>query len=387
MTLSRPSRRVFLLLSLLLVACFWWRLAAKPEQASSQAASYSASEQPFMVETVLDGLSAPWGMAFLPNHDVLITEKSGRLLRLSGKQTTEITGLPESKVQGQGGLLDVAIDPEFASNSWVYLSYTYPDGLFSAGTAVGRGQLNDHVLKNWQTLYAMQTTSRSGNHFGSRLSFDRQGYLYITTGDRGDRHRSQDPTDSAGSVLRIHADGRIPADNPFVGQAGFDPAIFSYGHRNPQGAALNRETGELWIHEHGPQGGDELNRIAAGKNYGWPIVTYGKEYGTGFNIGEGTRRPDMEPPVHYWVPSIAPSGMAFYTGNALPDWQGDIIVGSLKFQLLVRLVMDDEKVVREERYLQGQYGRIRDIEDGPDGHLYVLTNASNGQLLRLVPKP
>jgi glucose/arabinose dehydrogenase len=234
-------------------------------------------------------------------------------------------------------------------------------------------------------IYRQQPKSRGGRHFGSRLVFDRAGFLYVTQGDRGEQERAQNLGDLAAKVVRLHDDGRVPSDNPFVGKAGARPEIFTVGNRNVQGAALHPVTGELWSHEHGPQGGDEVNVLRAGANYGWPVITYGANYGTGTKIGEGTSKPGLAQPVHYWVPSIAPSGMAFYTGDRFPRWKGDLFVGALRDQLLVRLKLDGEKVVKEERMLQGTVGRIRDVRQGPDGFLYLLVDSSSGAIVRLEP--
>lgn len=344
------------------------------------------ADEDFRAVSLVSGLEHPWGMAFLPDGQMLITERSGQLKVLSVDQwqSNEIRGLPEISAKGQGGLLDVAIHPDFERNQWVYLSYA-AKGEGGIGTEVGRGRLTGDRLEGWQTLFRLQPKSGARYHFGSRLVFDRDGNLYITLGDRGERMRSQRLDDHAGSVIRLTDDGSVPADNPFVAEAGAMPEIYSYGHRNIQGAALHPETGQLWIHEHGPQGGDELNLIKPGVNYGWPVITYGAEYGSGESIGEGTHKPGMEQPLHYWVPSIAPSGMTFYTGNRFPDWRGNLFIGSLKFQLLVRLELKGQTVKRETRMLKGDYGRIRDVENGPDGYLYLLTDAPNGQLIRLEP--
>ncbi|MFW2437922.1 MAG: PQQ-dependent sugar dehydrogenase, partial [Arenicellales bacterium] len=295
-----------------------------------------------------------------------------------------IKGLPAIAAQGQGGLLDVVLHPEYASNGWIYFSYTAGSGN-KTGTEVGRGRFVDRKIIDWQTLFRLQPKSTTGRHFGSRLVFDRNNFLYITLGDRGERFRSQDLNDHAGSIIRLHDDGSIPGDNPFIRQKDKQDAIYSYGHRNIQGAVLHPSTGMLWVHEHGPQGGDELNIIEAAQNYGWPVITYGKEYGSGDDIGEGTHKGGMQQPIHYWVPSIAPSGMAFYNGNKFPDWQGDLFIGSLKFQLLVRLELNGNKILHEERLLKKELGRIRDVRNGPDGYLYLLTDAEDGKLVRLQP--
>jgi len=341
--------------------------------------------EPFRVVTLAEGLEHPWGMAFLPDGRILISERPGRLrLVADGRLHPEpLAGLPPVAQHGQGGLLDVALHPDFATNGWVYLSYANRDAE-GVGTSVGRGRLAGHALVDGQKLFDLVPRSNAGQHFGSRLVFDRDGLLYITLGDRGERQRAQDLGDHAGSVIRLHDDGTVPTDNPFYGRAGARPEIFSYGHRNLQGAALHPVTGELWAHEHGPQGGDEVNVVRRGRNYGWPVITYGKEYVTGFDIGP-THREGMEQPLHYWVPSIAPSGMAFYTGDKFPQWRGNLFVGSLKFRLLVRLELDGEKVIKEERLLRDHIGRIRDVRMGPDGYLYLLTDEANGKLVRLEP--
>ena len=341
--------------------------------------------EPFRVVTLTEGLEHPWGMAFLPDGRMLITERPGRLrLFADGRLHPEpIAGLPPVTQHGQGGLLDVALHPDFATNGWVYLAFALR-GEDGVGTAVGRGRLQGHALVDGQLLFTLLPRSNAGQHFGSRLVFDRDGLLYITLGDRGERQRAQDLGDHAGAVIRLHDDGSVPTDNPFYGRDGARPEIFSYGHRNLQGAALHPVTGELWTHEHGPQGGDEVNIVRRGRNYGWPVITYGKEYVSGFDIGP-THQQGMEQPLHYWVPSIAPSGMAFYSGDKFPQWRGNLFVGSLKFRLLVRLELDGEKVIKEERLLRDHIGRIRDVRMGPDGYLYLLTDEANGKLVRLEP--
>ncbi len=339
------------------------------------------------IEEIIKGLEHPWGLAFLPDGRMLVTERAGRLriIERNGKlDPRPVRGLPRISAQGQGGLLDVALHPEFPANQFVYLSYSGP-GTNGIGTEVARGRWNGTDLENIQVIFRLQPKSHTGRHFGSRLVFDRQSRLYITLGDRGDRPRAQRLDDHAGSVIRLNADGSVPEDNPFVQQAGTFTEIFSYGNRNIQGAALHPVSGELWAHEHGPQGGDELNIIRAGVNYGWPIITYGVNYGIGTSIGEGTHKPGMAQPIHYWVPSIAPSGMTFYTSDRIPQWRGNLLLGSLKFGLLVRLELKGEQVTHEERLLSGELGRIRDVRQGPDGLLYLLTDSSNGSLYRLSP--
>lgn len=345
-----------------------------------------SQEATLKVERIAGGLSHPWGLAFLPDGRFLVTERGGRLYLLDadGGQRRQVAGLPDIEPRGQGGLLDVALHPDFADTPWVYISYAGPgDG--GVGTEVARGRWNGQDLEDTEVIFRLQPKSRAGQHFGSRLVFDDAGRLYVTLGDRGNRPRAQDLDDHAGSVVRIDDDGSIPADNPFVDRADARPEIFSYGNRNVQGAALHPETGELWTHEHGPRGGDEINIIRAGVNYGWPVITYGVNYGTGSAIGEGTHKEGMAQPLYYWDPSIAPSGMAFYTADRIPGWQGDLLVGSLKFATLVRLELDGEEVVHEERLLQGDLGRIRDVRQGPDGLVYLLTDEDDGGLYRLGP--
>jgi len=358
-------------------------LPTVPAAAAEQTEKHTVDHQ-----IVTRGLEHPWSLAFLPDGRFLVTERPGRLrvIGADGRLLTEpVAGLPEIAARGQGGLLDVVLHPAFEENRWVYLSYNQP-GPGGMGTAVARGRLEGLRLHDVQVIFRLQPKSSRGQHFGSRLVFDRAGYLFITLGDRGDRPRAQDLADHAGSVIRLHDDGSVPDDNPFVDHPGARPEIFSYGHRNIQGATLHPVTGRLWTHEHGPQGGDEINLPEPGVNYGWPVITYGVNYGIGTPIGEGTEKPGMAQPLYYWVPSIAPSGMAFYQGDRFPRWQGDLFIGSLKFRLLVRLRLHDGRVVHEERMLEDTLGRIRDVRLGPDGHLYLLTDADDGMLVRLVPE-
>ena len=347
----------------------------------------SSAEHDFRVVVLTRGLEHPWGLAFLPDGRFLVTERPGRLRLVAADGTLDprpVEGLPPIAAQGQGGLLDVALHPQFAENGLVYLSYA-ARGTGGIGTEAARGRLVDHRLEDVKVLFRQQPKSGGGRHFGSRLVFDRQGQLYITLGDRGEMARAQKLDDLAGKIVRLTADGQIPADNPFVNRTGARPEIYSLGNRNVQGAALHPVTGELWTHEHGPQGGDEVNVIRAGRNYGWPVITYGVEYVIGTKIGEGTQKPGMEQPLHIWVPSIAPSGLAFYQGDRFPGWRGDLFVGALRGQMLVRLRFDGEKLVREERLLEGELGRIRDVRAGPDGYLYLLTDADDGVIARLEP--
>ena len=341
----------------------------------------------FRVERLTQGLDRPWSVAFLPDGGFLVTERPGRLRIIDAQgrlREQPVSGLPAIQARGQGGLLDVALHPDFANNAWVYLSYV-ESGPGGMGTAVARGRLSGMQLLDTRVLFRLLPKSGNGRHFGSRLVFDGAGHLFVTLGDRGDRPRAQDLGDHAGSVIRLNEDGSIPADNPFVGRRGIRPEIYSYGHRNIQGATLEPSTGRLWTHEHGPQGGDEINLPEPGVNYGWPVITHGVNYGIGTAIGEGTEKPGMAQALYYWVPSIAPSGMTFYDGERFPDWQGDLFVGSLKFAMLVRLELDNGRVIHEERMLEDTLGRIRDVRQGPDGLLYLLTDESDGELVRLVP--
>ena len=335
---------------------------------------------------IVSGLEHPWGHAFLPDGRILVTERPGRL-RMIDKGRLDpkpVAGLPAIAAQGQGGLLDVALHPDFITNKLIYLSYS-AYGESGIGTEVARGKLVGNRLENVAVIFRMAPKSKISRHFGSRLIFDREGYLYITLGDRGKKQRAQLSSDHAGSVIRLHDDGRVPANNPFVGRKGWQPEKYTLGHRNIQGVALHPETGAVWTHEHGPQGGDEINVIRPGVNYGWPVITYGVNYIIGTKIGEGTHKAGMAQPLYYWVPSIAPSGMTFYTGDKFARWRGDLFVGSLKDQMLVRLRLDSEKVVSEERLLKNALGRIRDVSQGPDGFLYLLTDENDGMLVRIEP--
>jgi glucose/arabinose dehydrogenase len=345
-----------------------------------------ASEQAtFELVTVVSGLEHPWGMAFLPDESILVTERPGRLriVRQGQLDPAPIEGVPPVYASGQGGLLDVALDPEFISNRVIYLSYA-AEGDGGNSTRVARATLGDGRLEDLEVIFTAEPLVRSSKHFGSRLAFDPAGHLFITVGERGQGERAQHLGDHNGTVIRLHPDGSVPEDNPFVGTAGARPEIFSYGHRNAQGMAIHPETSIPWLHEHGARGGDEVNIVRPGVNYGWPVITYGIDY-SGAPIGEGTHKEGMAQPIHYWVPSIAPSGMAFYDGEAFPEWQGDLFVGALRSRLLARLEIDGEEVVAEERLLEGAIGRIRDVEVGPDGYLYLLTDESDGGLYRLEP--
>ena len=337
-------------------------------------------------ELVTDQITNPWGMTFLPDGDILVTEKSGSIVRISNGQVInkDVTGGPQSISRGQGGLLDIELHPDFANNQWVYFTFASAEGEGNgAMTALSRAQWNGTGFENHAVLYKGSPNTTAGQHFGSRIAFDNDGYVYFSIGDRGNRDNNpQDITRDGGKVYRLHDDGRIPGDNPFVGVSEAKEAVYSYGHRNPQGMAKNPTTGEIWTHEHGPQGGDEVNIIGAGKNYGWPIITYGINY-NGSQITDETSREGMEQPVTYWVPSIAPCGMTFVANSKYEGWDGNLIVGSLKFAYLVRLVIKDNQVVKEEKIAEG-IGRVRNVEMGNDGYLYVGVEGKG--LYRVLPE-
>jgi glucose/arabinose dehydrogenase len=355
-----------------------------PAQRSPQPKSIAGKVS---AETVAEGLEHPWALAFLPDGRILVTERPGRLriVGKDGKLSSPLGGVPAVQAQGQGGLLDVAIDPKFEENRLVYLSYAEP-GEGGAGTAVARGRLGEGRLEHVQVIYRQQPKVEGNGHFGSRLVFAQDGKLFITQGDRqAYREQAQNLESGIGKLIRINTDGSIPDDNPFVGKGKARPEIYSYGHRSMQAAALHPETGQIWTIEHGARGGDELNHPQAGKNYGWPIITYGRDY-SGASIGEGTAKAGLEQPVYYWDPVIAPSGAVWYTGDKYPGWKGSLFVGSMQPGALVRLVVENGQVKTEERYLGELGDRIRDVQQGPDGLLYVVTDEGDGRVLRVVPK-
>ena len=366
-----------------LLMCMAFCLPAWAQEGTSV---FKSEKHAFRVATLVTGLENPWSIAFLPDGRMLVTERAGRLRLVSHDfklNPKPIDGLPEVVPQGQGGLFDVVLHPQYAQNGWIYWAYNAP-GPGGWGTALARGKLQDHRMIEVQVLFSMQPKTRSNHHFGGRIVFDQAGLLYLTLGDRGDKDRAQKLSDHAGSVIRLHDDGRVPANNPFVKRAGALTEKWTLGNRNMQGAALHPQTGELWTHEHGPQGGDEVNVMRSGFNYGWPVITYGVNYGLGTKIGEGQAKAGLEQPLHVWVPSIAPSGMAFVSGSRFPQWQGNLLVGALRGQTLVRLTLEGEKVLGEERLLQGR-SRLRDVRMGPDGFIYLLTDETQGTLLRLEP--
>ena len=372
--------------ALLLAASLY---AAAPAQAGQTHATGAAS---IRVETVASGLHHPWGLAFLPDGRMLVTERKGllRVVTPDGEVSGAIYGVPEVEARGQGGLLDVALDPAFAENRLVYLSYAEAGEGRLNGTAVARGRLEGDSafqLKDVEVIFRQQPKKDSHLHFGSRLVFDKDGHLFVALGERsrvGMREEAQALDSHLGKVVRIFPDGSVPQDNPFVNEGGALPEIWSYGHRNQQGAALHPETGILWTNEHGPRGGDEINIPQTGKNYGWPVVSQGVNYNL-TPVGSGEKSaPGMEDPVHHWTPSIGVSGMAFYTGDAIPEWKDNLFVGGLARPGLYRLTLDGDNVTGEEVLLADLGKRIRDVRQGPGGALYLLTDAPNGELIRIV---
>jgi glucose/arabinose dehydrogenase len=380
-------RHTTLVLTLALVTVQPACSSERPTNATAVVSTAATEYGKVRLVTVAAGLEHPWGMAFLPDGRLLVTERPGRLriVGADGRLGAALEGVPAVAAVLQGGLLDVALDPQFRDNQLVYLSYAEPrDG--GNGTSVARGRLTERGLEGLEVIFRQQPAVDSRHHFGSRLVFDRGGRLFVTMGDRNsERARAQELDTHIGKVVRIERDGKVPPDNPFVGRADAKPEIWSYGHRNVQGAALHPVTGELWTNEHGPKGGDELNRTLAGRNYGWPLVTYGVEY-SGRMISESPTAPGIDPPVHYWVPSIATSGLLFYTGDRFPKWRGNAFVGGLASKQVSRLELDGSRVVREEVLFKGMLNqRVRDVEQGPDGCIYLLTDQDDGQLLRIEP--
>lgn len=376
------NKTAIILGSLLIGAVLLPLLAAGP----APAREFASKEHALRLTLVANGLENPWALAFLPDGDILVTERPGRLRIIRGGTLLpgSVPGLPAIRATGQGGLLDLLPHPDFASNRLLYFSYAANLGS-GVTTHVARARFENDSLRDVEVLFKAEPASSGRVHFGSRLAFDGQGYLYVSVGDRGEMERAQKLDDHAGKIVRLHDDGRIPEDNPFVGRADAWSEIWSYGHRNPQGMAVHPQSGEVWTHEHGPRGGDEINILRPGANYGWPVVTLGIDY-TGFTIGDGLRHmPDMDDPLHSWTPSIAPSGMAFYTGEAFARWKGDLFVGALARRHLARLKLSGDVVVEEERLLEDLGLRIRDVRVGPEGALWLLTDHDPGQLLRLDP--
>lgn len=405
------KRTIFVAIFALFAGCAWAQTGGTPQGGADPHPPNAPNQRPafpgqtraperksnvaFDVVTVVDGLKFPWGMAFLPDHRILVTEKPGqlRIVGTDGKLSEPVAGVPRVDYRSQGGLLGIAIDPNFASNHLVYLSFAEPHDDGTNNTAVARGRLNDQAtpakLEDVQVIYHQQPSMRSQQHYGGRLVFARDGKLFITQGERSitpGRMQAQQLDSLLGKIVRLNPDGSVPKDNPFVGKEGVRPEIWSYGHRNVEAATLNPTTGELWETEHGTRGGDEINISRKGKDYGWPTIAYGIEYAGGPITGNITQKEGMEQPLYYWDPVIAPSGMTFYTGDLFPAWKGNLFIGGLGSMNLVRLTIKDEHVVDEERLLKDLATRIRDVVQGPDGSLYVLTDADPGKMLKLVPK-
>ncbi len=361
----------------------------------SDTVSVAEASAPFRVVAVADDLRFPLSMAFLPNGELLVAEKAGTLRRVVNGVVSPaaISGVPAVYSDGQGGLHEVALHPDFATNGLVYLAYAKATGGGRATTALVRGRLEGDALMDVQELFVAQTNSTAGQHFGGRIAFDGAGHLFLSVGDRGaspsgdlERHPAQDRSNHQGTIVRLTLDGGVPADNPFVGQPGVLPEIWSYGHRNPQGLVFDTTSGTLWETEHGPRGGDELNAVLPGRNYGWPVITYGRNY-SGTSITSETARDGMEQPVTYWVPSIATSGLLLYSGDAFPAWRGNLFVGGLAGEQLARVSLDGTAKAGEETLLRGVVGRIRDVRQGPDGFVYLALdrNGGPGTIVRMEP--
>lgn len=363
----------------ILLICFFSCAQQKPSKVKAE----TPESIKYTTEVVVPELNIPWGMAFLPDSSILITEKDGRLIHFKDGIKHEIEGLPQVYVRGQGGLLDVKLHPNYEENGWIYFTHASSEGAGEGGhTALIRGKLDGTKLVDIQQLYKGEGNTKKGQHWGSRIEFDNEGYLYFSIGDRGNRDvNPQDITRDGGKIYRLHADGSIPKDNPFVDEKNAKTAIYSYGHRNPQGMVKHPKTGEIWTHEHGPRGGDEINIIKKGKNYGWPIISYGINY-SGTTFTDITEKEGMEQPLFYWVPSIAPSGMAFVDSKIYPDWNGSLLAGSLKFMYLERLIIKDNTVIKREKLFEG-LGRFRSVKLAPDGYLYV--GVENVGIVKIIP--
>tara|TARA_Y200000002_G_C22672849_1_gene660825 strand:- start:1441 stop:2529 length:1089 start_codon:yes stop_codon:yes gene_type:complete len=341
-------------------------------------------ESIYSTKIVVPNLKVPWGLAFISENELLITERSGELIYFKDSIKKIIKGLPKIYVKGQGGLLDIELHPNYKENGWIYISYSsFNDEKKGANTAIMRFRIKNFQIIDEEIIYQANPFTKSPNHWGSRIEFDNDGYLYFSIGDRFNRDENPQNVDiDGGKIYRIHDDGKIPNDNPFIENSNSKKAIFTYGHRNPQGMVKHPNTGEIWIHEHGPKGGDEINIIKKGENYGWPRVTFGKNY-NGTKITNDTTLPGLKDPLFYWVPSIAPSGMTFVTSKVYPDWKGNLLVGSLSFQYLERVVLKNEKVIKREKLLE-DIGRVRNVKQGPDGYVYVAIDGKG--IIKLIPK-
>ncbi|WP_372755490.1 PQQ-dependent sugar dehydrogenase [Mariniflexile sp.] len=354
------------------------------QQSESSVKAEDPTTVNYTTELVVPDISIPWGIAFLPDGSMLITEKAGELIHFKNGKKTLIEGVPEIYVRGQGGFMGIKLHPNYETNGWIYFAYASAEGEGEGGnTAIMRAKLNNNKLTDKEVLYKASPNSKRGQHFGARIEFDNEGYLYFSIGERGEGSaNAQDLTRDCGKIYRLHDDGRIPKDNPFLNVPNAKTAIYTYGNRNPQGLIKNPYTGDIWSHEHGPKGGDEINIIKKGANYGWQIVSYGINY-NGTSFTDITEKEGIEPPIFYWVPSIAPSGMAFVTSNKYPGWKGNLLVGSLKFAYLERLVLENEKVVKREKLIE-KTGRVRDVVQGPDGYIYVAVEGKG--IVKIVPK-
>lgn len=348
--------------------------------------TFSSDKADFRLDTVAEGLDHPWSLVFLPDGSQLVTEREGRLRRIQDGELQQepVSGVPELEASGQGGLLDVILHPQFEDNQTLFLSYSHKVSREGMTTRVARAKLDGNQLSDVEMIFEALPRGTTGRHFAGRMEFDRDGNLYVAVGDRGEMDRAQATDDDAGGVHRLTTDGEPAPGNPFSDDSSVNDTFFTYGNRNIQGMTIHPETGEIWSHEHGPRGGDEINIIRAGNNYGWPDVTYGIDY-SGATISDKTTMEGVTDPLHYWDPSIAPSGMAFYTGDEFPEWQGDLFVGALKMQKLVRLSLENEEVREEEDLLEGLGERIRDVRMGPDGAMWLLTDQSNGKVYRMIP--
>lgn len=358
-------------------------LTACGQQKANTEVALQTQKRNYSVEMVVDNLSNPWGMTWLPDGSMLIAEKSGQLIHFKNGTKTAVQNLPDIYVRGQGGLMDVELHPNYEQNGWIYITHASTEGGGSGGnTKLIRAKLEGNSLTNIESLYKGDHNSTRGQHFGSRIEFDNDGYLYFSIGDRGNRDvNPQDITRDNGKIYRLNDDGSIPQDNPFVNEPNAKTAIYSYGHRNPQGVTKHPETGKIWVHEHGPKGGDEINVIKKGANFGWPVISYGINY-SGTKFTDETARPGMEQPVYHWTPSIAPCGMDFVTGDKYPEWKGHLLVGSLKFNYVELVKLDGEKVIGREKIAE-DVGRVRNVRMGPDDYIYI---AVEGQgIVRLIP--
>lgn len=382
-----PIRAAFATYAMALAA--WLSVAATGPATAQETRQFATQKGTLLIETLATGLQHPWAVEVLPDGALIVTERPGRLRILrDGMLSAAIRGVPEVAERGQGGLLDVALDPRFATNRVLYLTLAgRGDGGY--GTVLVRATLSEDEqrLTAVKEIFRMNRFTRASHHFGSRIAFDRDGSLFFGIGDRGEAERAQDPRDHAGSILHINADGSIPASNPYRGGTGGRAEIWSIGHRNPQGIAFDPADGKLLTVEHGARGGDEVNNPQPGRNYGWPVITYGRDY-SGAEIGEGTAKEGMEQPLYYWDPSIAPGAIAVYRGKMFPEWDGDLLVAALKYQLLARLERDASgAIIAEERMFDGEFGRLRDVVVAPDGALLMVTDENNGAILRVSKAP